>query len=469
MTPTAGAVTVNGQAGHRPGSRSRAGVPGVRAVSLEDRARQRDVRARSQQGVARAEAQQARARADRAGASDGLREFLSEGIVRRHEAAGRDRPHARLPAEHPADGRAVRRARRAHPHAACRTSCSRSGSATARPCCSSPTASRRRCSCPTGWWCMTRSPGRIKEIIDIDLPRPRRRAELLVDRRYQNYVVDIERMMDDTSGASAAAMMGALASAGPGPAAAARLPRPARRSGSCGARAFDIDGLPPALEALARSCPRSWATGVAAQHSRTRCAAWRSASRWRSVVAIPLGLMMGRSRLVAAFFNPLLMIDLSGAEGGADADHHAVARRRRRLQDAGDLSRRQPAGDLSQLSGRQAVEEKMLWSAAAMGMSAAQRLMRIVLPAALPEILVGMPHRAGAGADHHGDERDDRAAVRRRQHPVQLARHGAIRHGLRHDRHHRRARLRARRRVREAARRLVGWAEPVHQIAVGST
>ena len=44
---------------------------------------------------------------------------------------------------------------------------------------------------------LTRSPGRIKEIIDIDLPRPRRRAELLVDRRYQQYVVDIEKLMDD--------------------------------------------------------------------------------------------------------------------------------------------------------------------------------------------------------------------------------------------------------------------------------
>src|SRR5664279_6502996 len=46
---------------------------------------------------------------------------------------------------------------------------------------------------------MTRSPGRIKEIIDIDLPRPRRRTELLLDPRYQKYVVDIERMIDDTS------------------------------------------------------------------------------------------------------------------------------------------------------------------------------------------------------------------------------------------------------------------------------
>jgi NitT/TauT family transport system ATP-binding protein len=43
---------------------------------------------------------------------------------------------------------------------------------------------------------MTRSPGRIKEIIDIDLPRPRRRAELLLDPRFQKHVVDIERMID---------------------------------------------------------------------------------------------------------------------------------------------------------------------------------------------------------------------------------------------------------------------------------
>ena len=46
---------------------------------------------------------------------------------------------------------------------------------------------------------MTRSPGHIKQIVDIDLPRPRRRAELLLDSRYQKYVVDIERMIDDTS------------------------------------------------------------------------------------------------------------------------------------------------------------------------------------------------------------------------------------------------------------------------------
>jgi NitT/TauT family transport system ATP-binding protein len=44
---------------------------------------------------------------------------------------------------------------------------------------------------------MTRSPGRVRQIVDIDLPRPRRRTELLLDPRYQKYVVEIERMFDD--------------------------------------------------------------------------------------------------------------------------------------------------------------------------------------------------------------------------------------------------------------------------------
>lgn len=44
---------------------------------------------------------------------------------------------------------------------------------------------------------MSKSPGRIREVIDIDLPRPRRRNELLLDPRYQKHVVDIEHMFDE--------------------------------------------------------------------------------------------------------------------------------------------------------------------------------------------------------------------------------------------------------------------------------
>ncbi|HEV2154773.1 ABC transporter ATP-binding protein [Bradyrhizobium sp.] len=51
---------------------------------------------------------------------------------------------------------------------------------------------------------MSKSPGRIRQVIDIDLPRPRRRNELLLDPRYQKYVVDIERMFDESDQAGSA-------------------------------------------------------------------------------------------------------------------------------------------------------------------------------------------------------------------------------------------------------------------------
>jgi len=44
---------------------------------------------------------------------------------------------------------------------------------------------------------MSTSPGRIRKVFDVALPRPRVRAELLVDRRYQEMVVAIERLMDE--------------------------------------------------------------------------------------------------------------------------------------------------------------------------------------------------------------------------------------------------------------------------------
>jgi len=43
---------------------------------------------------------------------------------------------------------------------------------------------------------MSRQPGRIKEIVPIDLPRPRHRDELLLDPRYQRTVIDIERLIE---------------------------------------------------------------------------------------------------------------------------------------------------------------------------------------------------------------------------------------------------------------------------------
>jgi NitT/TauT family transport system ATP-binding protein len=43
---------------------------------------------------------------------------------------------------------------------------------------------------------MSGSPGRVLRIADIDLPRPRVRAQLLTDPRYQQYVLELEALLD---------------------------------------------------------------------------------------------------------------------------------------------------------------------------------------------------------------------------------------------------------------------------------
>ena len=127
------------------------------------------------------------------------------------------------------------------------------------------------------------------------------------------------------------------------------------------ARAIGIDGLPPASQALAQipailGDPESLLN--IADSVRRMVVGFALAL----CVAIPVVLTMGRSRQVAAFFNPLLMVIYPGVT--LPVIYHSY-------------------------QGSRAVEEKILWSAAAMGMGSPARLARIVLPAALPEILVG--------------------------------------------------------------------------------
>jgi NitT/TauT family transport system permease protein len=106
-------------------------------------------------------------------------------------------------------------------------------------------------------------------------------------------------------------------------------------------------------------------------------------------VSIPLGLMMGRSRAVAAFFNPLLMITYPVPKA-------ALMPIIMLWLGVGDITKTlviflgvSLPVIFHSFQGAKAVEEKMLWSGAAMGLSAAQRMVRIVLPSALPEILTG--------------------------------------------------------------------------------
>src|SRR5947199_3597440 len=107
------------------------------------------------------------------------------------------------------------------------------------------------------------------------------------------------------------------------------------------------------------------------------------------IVSIPLGLMMGRNRFVAAFFNPLLMVTYPVPKA-------ALMPIIMLWLGIGDLAKMlviflgvSLPVIFHSFQGAKAVEEKMLWSSAAMGLSAMQRMTRIVLPAALPEILTG--------------------------------------------------------------------------------
>jgi NitT/TauT family transport system permease protein len=106
-------------------------------------------------------------------------------------------------------------------------------------------------------------------------------------------------------------------------------------------------------------------------------------------VSIPLGLFMGRSRAVASFFNPLLMVIYPVPKA-------ALMPIIMLWLGVGDIAKTlviflgvSLPVIYHSFEGAKAVEEKMLWSGAAMGLSAVQRMIRIVLPAALPEILTG--------------------------------------------------------------------------------
>ena len=155
-----------------------------------------------------------------------------------------------------------------------------------------------------------------------------------------------------------------------------------------GSLALDNDSFPTAIQAI-RAIPailgdqEAWINILA---SLRRMALGFSTA---IVFSIPLGLLMGRSRAVASLFNPLLMMIYPVPKA-------ALMPIIMLWLGIGDLAKTlviflgvSLPVIYHSFEGAKAVEEKMLWSGAAMGLSAAQRMLRIVLPAALPEILTG--------------------------------------------------------------------------------
>jgi ABC-type nitrate/sulfonate/bicarbonate transport system permease component len=154
------------------------------------------------------------------------------------------------------------------------------------------------------------------------------------------------------------------------------------------ARFYGLNGLPPASQALPE-IPRILTDKESLIDIAVSLRRMVIAFSLAFVVAVPIGLWMGRNRYVAAFFNPLLMTIYPVPKaalmpiimlwlGVGDASKTIVI----------FLGVTLPLIYHS-YQGSRAVEEKVLWSAAAMGLDSRARLARIVLPAALPEILVG--------------------------------------------------------------------------------
>jgi NitT/TauT family transport system permease protein len=154
------------------------------------------------------------------------------------------------------------------------------------------------------------------------------------------------------------------------------------------ARLLDVSGLPPAGQTL-RELPALLSDPEVLVNILDSVRRMMTGFVLAVMAAVPVGLLMGRSRAVAAFFNPLLMMIYPVPKaalmpiimlwlGVGDASKTLVI----------FLGVSLPVIYHS-YQGARAVEEKMVWSAAAMGMPSFARLRRVILPAALPEIFVG--------------------------------------------------------------------------------
>lgn len=155
-----------------------------------------------------------------------------------------------------------------------------------------------------------------------------------------------------------------------------------------GARAIGLDAFPPAHRAIAE---------LPAILRDREALADIGGSLWRMAaglalalaIAVPLGVLMGRSRKAAAAVNPVAAVFYPIPKaalmplmilwlGVGDASKVFVI----------FLAASLPLVYHSQ-QGARSIDEKIVWSAMAMGVGRAGLLFRIILPAALPEILIG--------------------------------------------------------------------------------
>jgi NitT/TauT family transport system permease protein len=151
---------------------------------------------------------------------------------------------------------------------------------------------------------------------------------------------------------------------------------------------LDYSYLPPPIEVL-KTLPALLAEPETAGHILDSLKRMAGGFALGVAFAVPLGLIMGRSPRVARFFKPLLTVIYPVPKsalmpiimlwfGIGDFSKILVIF----LGVSLPLIYHSYAGAL-------AVDEKLVWSAQAMGMGRARRLFAVVLPSALPEVMLG--------------------------------------------------------------------------------
>ncbi|WP_028239626.1 ABC transporter permease [Stutzerimonas azotifigens] len=154
------------------------------------------------------------------------------------------------------------------------------------------------------------------------------------------------------------------------------------------ARALALDGFPTATESLAQ-LPAILFDGQSLQSIGASLARMFAGIGLALLVAVPAGLAMGRNPTLARMLNPLL-------SAAYPVPKAALMPMVMLWFGVGDLSKILViflGVSLPLLyhsyHGAARLDDKLLWSAAAMGMRAPARLLRITLPGALPEVLLG--------------------------------------------------------------------------------
>jgi NitT/TauT family transport system permease protein len=152
--------------------------------------------------------------------------------------------------------------------------------------------------------------------------------------------------------------------------------------------ALGQSAFPPATQAL-RALPGLFQDPET--YTNLGASLWRMAAGFilALALAVPVGVVMGRSRRVAGFLSPILTAVYPIPKA-------ALMPIIMLWVGIGDLSKvlviflgvSLPLVYHS-YEGARAVDEKLIWSAMAMGTGPVQRVLRVILPAALPDVLLG--------------------------------------------------------------------------------